>query len=161
MSISISDTKFGHAPQLARCLLHIETPGEGFSEITAECAHWLAGIGAGDGILFVFCRHSSASLTVQENADPDVVTDLRAALDRLAPQDEPYIHTIEGPDDMPGHIRTMLTGIDLAIPVAAGRMMLGTWQGIYLIEHRARPHRRELVLTFTGDLGSGMRARIA
>lgn len=152
MSITVSDTRLASAPRLARCTLAVETPGEGFTEITAECARWLGAIGAREGMLFAFCRHTSASLTIQENADPDVVTDLRAALDRLAPQEGPYVHTIEGPDDMPGHIRTMLTGTDLAVPVSGGRMTLGTWQGIYLVEHRARPHRREVVLSFMGEL---------
>jgi secondary thiamine-phosphate synthase enzyme len=98
----------------------------------------------------VFCRHTSASLTIQENADPDVRTDLMTALDRLAPRDVPYVHGIEGPDDMPAHIRTMLTDAVLTIPVVDGRLALGTWQGIYLIEHRDRPHRREIVLHLVG-----------
>jgi secondary thiamine-phosphate synthase enzyme len=106
---------------------------------------------AGDGLLLLFLRHTSASLTVQENADPDVQTDLVTALRRLAPQDGPWVHTVEGPDDMPGHIRAMLTGVSLHVPVKGGALGLGTWQGIYLVEHRRRPHRRELTLQFMGS----------
>ncbi|HKH97229.1 MAG TPA: secondary thiamine-phosphate synthase enzyme YjbQ, partial [Beijerinckiaceae bacterium] len=101
-------------------------------------------------LLTVLCRHTSASLTIQENADPDVRTDLMTALDRLAPRDAPYVHGIEGPDDMPAHIRTMLTGASVAVPVLDGRPALGTWQGVYLIEHRDRPHRREILLHLVG-----------
>jgi secondary thiamine-phosphate synthase enzyme len=100
--------------------------------------------------LTVYCRHTSASLTIQENADPDVQRDLMAALDRLAPRDAGYVHTVEGPDDMPSHIRAMLTGVSLSIPVLDGRLDLGTWQGLYLIEHRDAPHRREIVLHVIG-----------
>ncbi len=102
-------------------------------------------------MLFVFLRHTSASLTIQENADPDVQTDLAAALDRLAPESAPWVHDVEGPDDMPAHVKTMLTGVSLDIPVDAGKPALGTWQGIYLIEHRRRPHSREVVLQFIGS----------
>ena len=102
-------------------------------------------------LLLLFLRHTSASLTVQENADPDVQTDLVTALRRLAPQDGPWVHTVEGPDDMPGHIRAMLTGVSLHVPVKGGALGLGTWQGIYLVEHRRRPHRRELTLQFVGS----------
>ncbi len=104
------------------------------------------------GLLTLFCRHTSASLTIQENADPDVRKDLEAYFDRIAPE-EPgrYIHEDEGPDDMPAHIRTALTGVQLAIPVSAGRLVLGTWQGVYLFEHRRAPHRREVVLHLVGD----------
>jgi secondary thiamine-phosphate synthase enzyme len=98
----------------------------------------------------LFTRHTSASLTIQENADPSVLDDLLTALDRLAPQDGGWTHDTEGPDDMPAHIRTMLTSSSLQIPVAQGKLMLGTWQAIYLIEHRARPHRREIVAQFMG-----------
>jgi secondary thiamine-phosphate synthase enzyme len=104
-------------------------------------------------MLFAFCRHTSASLTVQENADPDVLHDLGTALDRLAPRNAGYRHTVEGPDDMPAHIRTMLTATDLTIPVGRGRMLLGTWQAVYLVEHRDRPHTREIALTFIGSSG--------
>jgi secondary thiamine-phosphate synthase enzyme len=98
----------------------------------------------------LFCRHTSASLTIQENADPDVRTDLMTALDRLAPRKAGYVHDDEGADDMPAHIRTMLTGTSVAIPVAGGKLALGTWQGLYLVEHRDRPHRREIVLHLVG-----------
>jgi secondary thiamine-phosphate synthase enzyme len=100
--------------------------------------------------LTVFCRHTSASLLIQENADPDVRRDLLTALDRLAPRNAGYVHATEGPDDMPAHIRTVLSGVFLSIPVAEGRMSLGTWQGIYLMEHRDRPHRRDLIFHLIG-----------
>jgi secondary thiamine-phosphate synthase enzyme len=127
-----------------------ETRGQGFTEITGALAAWAAGTGIRHGLLTAFCRHTSASLTLQENADPDVRTDLLAALDRLAPRTAPYVHTLEGPDDMPAHIRTMLTGAAVAIPVTDGRLALGTWQGLYLVEHRDRPHRREVILHCLG-----------
>ncbi|BAQ44144.1 secondary thiamine-phosphate synthase enzyme [Methylobacterium aquaticum] len=130
--------------------LVVETRGQGFTEITAEVAGFVREAGLRHGLLTVFCRHTSASLTIQENADPDVRTDLMTALDRLAPRDVPYVHGIEGPDDMPAHIRTLLTDAALTIPLVEGRLALGTWQGIYLIEHRDRPHRREIVLHLAG-----------
>ncbi|MEN3792706.1 secondary thiamine-phosphate synthase enzyme YjbQ [Fulvimarina sp. MAC3] len=135
--------------------IEIATRGQGFTDVTAEIAKRLNAAGAGDGLVTLFIRHTSASLTIQENADPDVRHDLLNALDRLAPQDEDYVHTIEGPDDMPAHIKTMLTGTHLAVPVSKGRMMLGTWQGVYLVEHRARPHRREIVVHFAGEIRGG------
>jgi secondary thiamine-phosphate synthase enzyme len=107
--------------------------------------------GAKDGALFMFMRHTSASLVIQENADPDVRTDLVSALDRLAPAHARWVHDVEGPDDMPAHVKTMLTGVSLHVPVIAGALALGTWQGIYIAEHRARPHRREIVLQFIGS----------
>jgi len=131
--------------------LVVETTGEGFADITRDAADFVAKIGAADGLLLLYLRHTSASLTIQENADPDVQTDLITALRRLAPEHEPWVHATEGPDDMPAHIRTMLTGVSLHVPVRAGRLALGTWQAIYLIEHRRRPHRRELVLQFMGS----------
>ena len=131
---------------IASAELSVETPGEGFLDITAEVRHFLARAGAADGALSLFLRHTSASLTIQENADPDVLHDLVAALRHLAPRDFGWVHDTEGPDDMPAHIRTALTGVQLSIPVAEKKLMLGTWQGIYLFEHRARPHRREIVL---------------
>lgn len=133
--------------------LSVDTPGEGFTEITGEAAAFLSEIGAASGVLTLLCRHTSASLTIQENADPDVRTDLLTALRGLAPRDFNWVHDTEGPDDMPAHIRTMLSDASLSIPVSGGQMALGTWQGIYLIEHRARPHRREVVLAFTGATG--------
>jgi secondary thiamine-phosphate synthase enzyme len=136
---------------LARASLVVETRHEGLSEITGEAAAFLREIGAGDGVLLCYLRHTSASLTIQENADPDVRTDLLTALRRLAPADAGWVHRTEGPDDMPAHVKTMLTGISLHVPVVAGRLALGTWQGLYLIEHRTRPHRREVVLQFIGS----------
>ncbi|WP_298954399.1 secondary thiamine-phosphate synthase enzyme YjbQ [uncultured Methylobacterium sp.] len=130
--------------------LTVFSRGRDFVEITASAAEFVAGSGVSHGLLTVFCRHTSASLTIQENADPDVRTDLAAALDRLAPRDAGYVHGIEGPDDMPAHIRTMLTGSSLSIPVLGGRLALGTWQGIYLVEHRDRPHTRSIVLHLAG-----------
>ena len=131
--------------------LTVETPGEGFTDITRETARFVKESKAGDGLLLLFLRHTSASLTIQENADPDVQTDLLTSLRRLAPEDGPWVHTVEGPDDMPGHIRAMLTGVTLHVPVKSGTLGLGTWQGIYLVEHRRRPHRRELTLQFVGS----------
>ncbi len=130
--------------------LTVQTRGRGLTDISREIACVLASEGAGDGLLTVFVRHTSASLTIQENADPDVRTDLLAAFDRLAPENAPYVHTVEGPDDMPAHIKTALTDTSLSVPVEGGRMVVGTWQGIYVFEHRARPHRREIVLHFLG-----------
>lgn len=139
-------------PQLiAGATLRLEGAGAGFTDITHHAASFLAQAGAGDGVLLIFLRHTSASLTIQENADPDVQTDLMSALDRLAPEDAPWIHDVEGPDDMPAHVKAMLTGVSLHVPVNSGKLSLGAWQGIYLIEHRARPHSRELVLQFVGS----------
>ncbi|HEY8384064.1 MAG TPA: secondary thiamine-phosphate synthase enzyme YjbQ [Microvirga sp.] len=141
----------GAVTRQASGLLTVETRGPGFTEITAPVARWVAETGIGHGLLTVFCRHTSASLTIQENADADVRTDLMTALDGLAPRSAPYVHHLEGPDDMPAHIRTMLTGVSLSVPVTDGRLALGTWQGLYLIEHRDRPHRREIVLHAMGQ----------
>ena len=138
------------ATTVASSLLTIGTKRAGFTDITREVAAFLREISAGEGAVSLFIRHTSASLTIQENADPDVLVDLMTALDRLAPRDGGWVHDSEGPDDMPGHIRTMLTATSLQVPVLSGAMALGTWQGIYLIEHRARPHRREVVLQFIG-----------
>ena len=140
------------APQtIATATLRLDTPGPGLIDITDRAATFLAQAGAGDGTLLIFLRHTSASLTIQENADPDVQTDLVSALDRLAPQDAPWIHGTEGPDDMPAHVKAMLTGVSLHVPVADGRPALGAWQGLYLVEHRRRPHSREVVLQFIGS----------
>src|SRR5262249_47940656 len=130
----------------------VETQGPGFTDVTAHLAAWLGSFSAQDGLLTVFNRHTSASLTIQENADPDVLRDLMTALDRLAPRTARYRHSLEGPDDMPAPIRSMLTSASLGVPVLNGRMQLGTWQAVYLIEHRDRPHRRELLLHFVGTL---------
>jgi secondary thiamine-phosphate synthase enzyme len=131
--------------------LTIETRGRGLLEITAPIRAWLDGEGASSGLLTVFCRHTSASLLIQENADPDVRADLEDYFARIAPEDAGYRHQDEGPDDMPAHIRTALTQVQLSIPVLGGRLALGTWQGVYLFEHRARPHRREVVLHLLAD----------
>ena len=142
------------APDLvASAELVIETPGEGFTDITRELARFIEQSGAGEGALLLYLRHTSASLTILENADPDVQADLLTALRRLAPEDGPWVHTVEGPDDMPGHIKGLLTGVSLHIPVRDGALALGTWQGVYLVEHRRRPHRRELILQFIGCRG--------
>jgi secondary thiamine-phosphate synthase enzyme len=140
------------SPQLiATATLGVDTPGAGFTDITAQAANFIAQSGAGEGAMLVYLRHTSASLAIQENADPDVQTDLVAALDRLAPEDAPWIHDAEGSDDMPAHVKAMLNGVSLTVPVAAGKLALGTWQGIYLVEHRRRPHSREVVFQFIGS----------
>jgi secondary thiamine-phosphate synthase enzyme len=130
--------------------LRVTTRGKGFIDITEDLGRWLRGISACDGLLTVFVCHTSASLTIQENADPNVRRDLMTTLETLAPEDALYTHAEEGPDDMPSHIKSMLTEVSLSIPVMHGRMALGTWQGVYLIEHRAAPHERNLVLSFIG-----------
>ena len=133
--------------QQATHTLTIKTSGRGFTEMTPEIARWLAQRTATTGLLTIFCRHTSASLLIQENADPDVLKDLEAFFERLVPEEAGrYIHDAEGPDDMPSHIRAALTQTQLSIPIASGKMVLGTWQGIYLFEHRRAPHRREIVL---------------
>jgi secondary thiamine-phosphate synthase enzyme len=126
------------------------TRGEGFTNFTREVRQFLEETGGHSGSINLFIRHTSASLTIQENADPDVLVDLMTALKRLAPDNAGWIHATEGPDDMPAHIKTMLTSCSLQIPVIDGVMALGTWQGIYLIEHRTRPHRREVIMQFIG-----------
>jgi secondary thiamine-phosphate synthase enzyme len=132
--------------------LQVSTKGKGLYEITSEIARWLEGTGVRDGLLTVFVQHTSASLTIQENADPDVRHDLETFFSRLVPEDSRlYRHTIEGPDDMPAHIRAALTLTQLSIPVERGRMLLGTWQGVYLFEHRTAPHRRTVVLQVMGE----------
>ncbi|MBY0382663.1 MAG: secondary thiamine-phosphate synthase enzyme YjbQ [Xanthobacteraceae bacterium] len=136
---------------IATSTLTIETPHRGFLDITADIRQFLRETEAQAGALTVFVRHTSASLTIQENADPDVLKDLMTVLNRLAPEDGGWIHDSEGPDDMPAHIKAMLTSCSLQIPVTQGVMALGTWQGVYLIEHRARPHRRDIVLQFIGS----------
>jgi secondary thiamine-phosphate synthase enzyme len=141
------------AETVATATLKVDTEGEGFVEITRDVARFVADVGAAEGLLFLFIRHTSASLTVQENADPDVRTDLVTALRRLAPADAPWVHDVEGPDDMPAHVKAMLTGVGLHVPVIGGALALGTWQGIYVAEHRSRPHRREVVLQFVGSRG--------
>lgn len=131
-------------------LLPVSTSGRALVEITREIARWVDDQGMDEGLLTLFCRHTSASLLIQENAAPAVRTDLLDWLARIAPEDAGYAHDDEGPDDMPAHIRAMLTGVQLSVPVAGGRLALGTWQGIYLAEHRRAPHRREVVLHLIG-----------
>ena len=133
--------------------LTVETAGAGFVDITREAAAFLNEGRAGDGLLTVFLRHTSASLAIQENADPDVQADLMTALRRLAPENAGWVHDTEGPDDMPAHVKAMLTDVSLGVPVRGGDMVLGAWQGLYLVEHRAAPHRREVVLQFIGAAG--------
>jgi secondary thiamine-phosphate synthase enzyme len=136
---------------IATARLSVETSGEGFFEITTDVARFLGQIGARDGAVLIYLKHTSASLTIQENADPDVCTDLVMALRRVAPADAGWVHEVEGPDDMPAHVKSMLTGVSLQVPVSGGKLALGTWQGIYLAEHRTTPHRREVVLQFSGS----------
>src|SRR5258708_1076418 len=138
------------ANTIVTSLLTTETSGRGFVDVTAEITKFVRDAGAREGAVTLFIRHTSASLTIQENADPTVLADLTTALDRLAPERAGWRHDTEAPDDIPPHIKTMLTACALHIPVLKGELMLGTWQAIYLIEHRARPHRREIVLQFVG-----------
>jgi secondary thiamine-phosphate synthase enzyme len=138
---------------IATATLSVATSGKGFVEITRDVAHFLEKIKAGDGTVLLFIRHTSASLVIQENADPDVRTDLVAALERIAPTDADWVHKVEGPDDMPAHVKSMLNGVSLHAPVISGALALGTWQGIYVAEHRDRPHRREVMLQFLGCCG--------
>lgn len=131
--------------------LTVPTRGEAFIDITSQVVRFLKEAGGEAGAVGLFIRHTSASLTIQENADPDVLSDLITSLRRLAPADGGWRHTVEGPDDMPAHIKTMLTCSSLQIPVIGGSLALGTWQAIFLIEHRARPHSREVVMQFMGS----------
>jgi secondary thiamine-phosphate synthase enzyme len=132
--------------------LHVSTAGRGLVDITSPVGRWLAGQWIGTGLLTLFCRHTSASLLIQENADPDVRRDLEAFVEGIAPEAPGrYAHGTEGPDDMPAHIRAALTQTQLVVPVAEGRMVLGTWQGIYLFEHRRAPQRRAVVLHLIGE----------
>ena len=137
---------------VATATLDVETCGRGFTEITREASRFIALAGAQDGMLTIFIRHTSASLLIQENADPDVQRDLEAFFARLVPDgDRLYIHTAEGDDDMPAHVRTALTAVNLSIPVTGGAPALGTWQGIYLWEHRTRPHTRRITAHLIGE----------
>jgi secondary thiamine-phosphate synthase enzyme len=130
----------------------VETAGPSLVEFTSEVAKIVAASGIETGLVHVFCRHTSASLLIQENADPDVQRDRLAFFKRLVPDGDPlFIHRAEGPDDMPAHVKTALTQTTLTIPIANGAILLGTWQGIYLFEHRHRPHRRSIVVHVTGD----------
>ena len=132
--------------------LQVRTSGRGLTEITHPVAAWAQAQAISTGLLTLFCRHTSASLLIQENADPDVLVDLQAFFDRIAPEDPRlYVHDAEGPDDMPAHLRAALTQAQLSIPVASGRALLGTWQGIYLFEHRRAAHRREVAMHLIGE----------
>ncbi len=131
--------------------LTIQTKGRGLYEFTDKVLRWLASEKFSAGLLTIYCRHTSASLLIQENADPDVQTDLQNYFEEIAPESERYIHSAEGPDDMPAHLRAALTQTSLSVPIVEGRAVLGTWQGLYLFEHRARPHAREIVLHVIGD----------
>jgi secondary thiamine-phosphate synthase enzyme len=135
----------------ANGLLTVQTPGRALIEITRQVTDWVYGQDINDGLLTLFCRHTSASLLIQENAARAVKTDLLDWLERIAPEDAIYAHDDEGPDDMPAHIRTMLTGVNLSVPIVDGSLGLGTWQGIYVAEHRRAPHRREVILHVIGD----------
>lgn len=132
--------------------IQVSTRGKGLYDFTAEVERWLNSCRVSTGLLTVFIQHTSASLTIQENADPDVIADLNDFFGRIAPEDNRlYRHTVEGPDDMPAHIRTALTTTQLSIPVVRSRMSLGTWQGLYVFEHRSMPHRRRVVLHVLGE----------
>jgi secondary thiamine-phosphate synthase enzyme len=152
-SISRTALSAVSADTIVTSLLTFQTSGRGFNDLTADVAKFVKDAGAREGAVALFIRHTSASLTIQENADPSVLDDLTTALDRLAPEHAGWSHDTEGRDDMPAHVKTMLTATSLHIPVLRGELALGTWQAIYLIEHRARPHRREIVLQFAGVTG--------
>jgi secondary thiamine-phosphate synthase enzyme len=149
-SISRTTPSSVSANIVVSALVTVQTSGRGFVDLTAEIAKFVNDAGAYEGAVTLFIRHTSASLTIQENADPSVLDDLMSALDLLAPEHAGWTHDTEGPDDMPAHIKTMLTASSLHIPVLKGELALGVWQAVYLIEHRARPHRREIVLQFAG-----------
>jgi secondary thiamine-phosphate synthase enzyme len=131
--------------------LEVATRGAGLVEITRDVRAWAEGQGMETGLLTLFCRHTSASLLIQENADPDVARDLEDYFAKLAPPDRAYRHQDEGPDDMPAHLRAALTNTQLSVPLVGRRLALGTWQGIWLFEHRERPHRRAVVLHLLGE----------
>ncbi|WFL78146.1 secondary thiamine-phosphate synthase enzyme YjbQ [Altererythrobacter arenosus] len=135
----------------ATTILSLRTEGPGLVEVTQGVADWIAETGIGEGLLTALCRHTSASLMINENAAPAVKRDMVRWLDAMAPQGSHYEHDDEGPDDMPAHLKSALTGANLSVPVAGGRMLLGTWQGLYLVEHRTRPHTREVALHLIGE----------
>jgi secondary thiamine-phosphate synthase enzyme len=152
-SISRTAASVVSASSVVSSVFTVRTLGRGFLDLTVEVAQFVKEAHAVEGQVTLFIRHTSASLTIQENADPTVLADLTTALDRLAPEDAGWSHDTEGPDDMPAHIKTMLTATSLQIPVIKAKLMLGTWQAIYLIEHRRRPHAREIVVQFIGETG--------
>jgi secondary thiamine-phosphate synthase enzyme len=149
-SVSRTPLSIVSAGTIVTSQLAVQTSGRGFVDLTAEVAKFARDAGARQGAVMLFIRHTSASLTIQENADPSVLEDLLTALTRLAPENAGWTHDTEGPDDMPAHIKTMLTMTSLQVPVLHGELALGTWQAIYLVEHRSRPHQREVVLQFAG-----------
>ncbi len=149
-SLSRGASSVVSTPSIVSSLLIAQTRGAGFVDLTAEVVTFASEARAKEGAVMLFIRHTSASLTIQENADPSVLDDLTTALSRMAPDDAGWTHDTEGPDDMPAHVKTMLTSTSLQIPVLNGKLALGTWQAIYLIEHRSSPHRREIVLQFIG-----------
>lgn len=135
----------------ATTILTVDTHGQGLIEITTPVVTWVRDQGMDEGLLTLFCRHTSASLIIQENAAPEVRTDILDYFARIAPEDaRAYAHDDEGPDDMPAHLRAILTGVNLSVPLIGGRLALGTWQGIYLFEHRRAPHRRQIALHMAG-----------
>lgn len=136
----------------ASTMIRVHTTRQGLFEITRDINTWVRDTGIREGLLTVFCRHTSASLTIQENADPDVQYDIQTFFKQLVREDPSlYTHTNEGADDMPAHIRSALTDVSLSIPVIDGQPVLGTWQGVFLYEHRARDHERQVVLQLMGD----------
>ncbi|MGX9426956.1 MULTISPECIES: secondary thiamine-phosphate synthase enzyme YjbQ [Bradyrhizobium] len=151
-SLSRSAPSTVSATTVVSSLLTVHTSGVGFTNLTSEVAKFLREARGAEGQVTLFIRHTSASLTIQENADPTVLEDLLTVLRRLAPENGGWRHDTEGPDDMPAHIKTMLTSTSLQVPVLDGELALGTWQAIYLIEHRTRPHQREVVLQFIGSI---------
>jgi secondary thiamine-phosphate synthase enzyme len=147
---TLSPIQITRAETIASAVLSVAISGERFFEITRDVARFLESIKARDGALLLFLRHTSASLVIEENADPDVCTDLVTALRSIAPANAGWVHEVEGPDDMPAHVKSMLNGVCLHVPVSGGQLGLGTWQGIYVAEHRSAPHRREVALQFLG-----------
>src|SRR5690348_5286661 len=139
------------ASTIVSSVLTVQTRGAGFLDLTGDVKRFVSDAQAKEGAVTLFIRHTSASLTIQENADPSVLADLQTALARCAPEHAGWTHNAEGPDDMPAHVKTMLTSVSLQIPVVNEEIALGTWQAIYLIEHRSRPHRREVVMQFIGS----------
>jgi secondary thiamine-phosphate synthase enzyme len=150
-SISRTAPSAAGVTTIVSSVLTVQTPGAGFIDLTSEVGKFVDGASAHEGLVTLFIRHTSASLTIQENADPSVLRDLMTTLNRLAPEEAGWTHDTEGSDDMPAHVKTMLTATSLQVPVLGGKLALGTWQAIYLIEHRSRPHRREVVLHFIGS----------
>jgi len=146
----LSAVRTARIETIASAVLSVATPGEGLFEITRDVAQFLEQNKARHGVVLLYLQHTSASLVIQENADADARTDLVSALKRLAPADAGWAHDVEGPDDMPAHVKAMLNGVSLHVPVTAGALALGTWQGIYVAEHRARAHQREVILQFLG-----------